>query len=134
MLPMLRDLVGHKWHAHAAFFKAIRQNEKAAQDEELRKLLLHILLANRFWLMLSLGQQFDFENERHIGDSLDLLTTHYRETSNASSRRLSSPEQLSQSLKGSCRFACTATDIAPNVPPGCGNSAARLPEPTSFSG
>ena len=77
---MLRDLVGHKWHANAALFNAIRQNERAAQDEELRKLLHHILLANRFWLMLSLGQQFDFEKERHIGDSLDLLTTHYRET------------------------------------------------------
>ena len=80
MLPMLRDLVSHKWHANAALFKAIRQNEKAAQDEELRKLLHHILLANRFWLMLSLGQQFDFEKDRHVGDSLDLLTTHYRET------------------------------------------------------
>ncbi|HEY6969981.1 MAG TPA: DinB family protein [Candidatus Angelobacter sp.] len=80
MLPILRDLVGHKWHANAAYFKAIRQHEKAAQDEELRKLLHHILLANRFWLMLSLGRQFDFEKDRHIGDSLDLLTTHYRET------------------------------------------------------
>src|SRR5215469_18114688 len=60
MLPMIRDLVQHKWHANAALLKAIRQHDKAAQDEELRKLLHHILLANRFWLMLSLGWQFDF--------------------------------------------------------------------------
>ena len=80
MLPMLRDLVHHKWHANAALLKAIRQHEKAAQDEELRKLLHHILLANRFWLLLSLGRQFDFEKERHVPDSLELLTTQYRET------------------------------------------------------
>ena len=80
MLPMLRDLVGHKWHANAALFKAIRQHEKAAQDEELRKLLHHILLANRFWRMLSLGHEFSAEKESQMPQSLETLIARYQET------------------------------------------------------
>lgn len=49
---MLRDLIHHKGYANASLLKAIRQHEPAAQDPELRKLLHHITLANRFWLRL----------------------------------------------------------------------------------
>lgn len=80
MLEMIRDLIQHKWHANAGLLKAIRQHEKAAQDEELRKLLHHILLANRFWLMLSLSQPFSIEKESKAPDSLDIVATQYRET------------------------------------------------------
>jgi hypothetical protein len=50
MLAMLHDLVQHKGYANAVVLKAVRQHEKATQDQELRELLHHIILANRFWL------------------------------------------------------------------------------------
>ena len=49
---MLRDLVQHKAWASAALLTAIRNSDTAADDDGLRTLLHHILLANRFWLFL----------------------------------------------------------------------------------
>ena len=60
--------------------KAIREHEVAAQDTELRKLLHHILLANRFWLMLILGLPFVLEDESRIPETLEELKEKYRET------------------------------------------------------
>lgn len=80
MLAMLRDLIKHKGHANAALLKAIRQHEPASKDEELRKLLHHILLANRFWFMLSAGRDFVLEKESRVPESLETLATQYRET------------------------------------------------------
>jgi uncharacterized damage-inducible protein DinB len=80
MLAMLRDLVQHKAHANASLLSAIRKHERAAQDEELRKLLHHILLANRFWLHLSLGQPFALEEESALPDSLATVARQYRDT------------------------------------------------------
>lgn len=56
MLIMLQDLVRHKWHANAALISAIRKQEAATQDEQLRSLLHHTILANRFWLVLILNR------------------------------------------------------------------------------
>jgi len=80
MLAMLRDLIRHKGHANACLLKAIRQHEPAAQDQQLRELLHHIILANRFWLSLTLGRQFDRTAEAQIPESLDAETELYRET------------------------------------------------------
>lgn len=80
MLIMLRDLINHKWYANAALLKAIREHEKAAQDEELRKLFRHILLANRFWLMLTLQRPFAGEKESKVPESLEALIADYVNT------------------------------------------------------
>jgi uncharacterized damage-inducible protein DinB len=80
MLGMLQDLIRHKAFANASLLKAIRCQEAAAQDDELRKLLHHIILANRFWLMLSLGVPFEHEEESQIPDSLEAIASQYRET------------------------------------------------------
>lgn len=77
---MLRDLVQHKWHANASLLKAIRQHDTAAQDEELRKTLHHILVANRYWLLLSLGTPFDQEQEARIPESIAEMTALYAKT------------------------------------------------------
>ena len=74
---MLRDLINHKWYANAALLKAVRQHERTAHDEELRKLFHHILLANRFWLMLTLQRPFVFEKESKVPESLDALIADY---------------------------------------------------------
>ncbi|HLJ27117.1 MAG TPA: DinB family protein [Candidatus Angelobacter sp.] len=80
MLAMLQDLVRHKGHANASLLQAIRRHETAAQDPELRRLLRHILLANRFWLSLSLGRSFALEQESQVPESLDIIATQFRET------------------------------------------------------
>ena len=80
MLEMLRDLVAHKGHANAALLHAIRQNGLAASDPELWDLLHHILLANRFWLVMVLGLPFVHEDEAQRSPSLDRLIERYRST------------------------------------------------------
>jgi uncharacterized damage-inducible protein DinB len=77
---MLQDLIHHKGYANASLLKAIRQHEPAAQDPELRKLLHHIILANRFWLRLSLGLQFVVEEESQTPESFEAVAERYRET------------------------------------------------------
>ena len=80
MLEMLRDLVGHKAHANAAVLDAVQRNDAAAADAELRELLHHILIANRFWLLTVLGQVFVFEDESRPSSSFDELVQRYSRT------------------------------------------------------
>jgi uncharacterized damage-inducible protein DinB len=77
---MLRDLVDHKGHANAALLNAIRQNAAAASDPELRELLHHTLLTNRFWLLAVLGLPFVLEDESRSADSFDALVQRYART------------------------------------------------------
>lgn len=80
MLAMVRDLVLHKEYANATLLKAIRQHQAAAEDPELRKLLHHIILANRYWLFLILELPFAVEEESRLPESLRAITALYRET------------------------------------------------------
>ena len=80
MLEMLRDLVAHKGHANAAVLASIRQNEAAVADRELRELLQHVLIANRFWLLTVLGLPFVFEAESRPSSSFDALIQRYCST------------------------------------------------------
>src|SRR5215471_13267135 len=76
----LQDLVQHKWYANARLLAAVQQAPAAAQDQQVRDLLHHILLANRFWLKLSRGVPFSHEKESQVPESLDALVAQYRET------------------------------------------------------
>jgi uncharacterized damage-inducible protein DinB len=89
MLDMLRDLVGHKGYANAALLNAIRQNDAAVSDPELRDLLQHVLVANRFWLLSMVGQAFVLEHEARAPSSLDALIEVYRSTQELESAWLS---------------------------------------------
>lgn len=80
MLATFRDLVQHKAFANASLLRAIRHHEPAAQDAELHRLLHHIILANRFWLMLCLELPFAHEEESHIPGSLEAISARYRDT------------------------------------------------------
>lgn len=80
MLALLLDLVGHKAYANASLLRAVRQHQAAARDDELRKLLHHIILANRFWLALSLGLPFRHEEESCVPETLEAIAEQYRET------------------------------------------------------
>ena len=80
MTNTLNDLVQHKWYANARFLKAMRENEEAANDKQLRELMHHVLVANRFWLCLSRDVPFDLERERQTPESLDPLVAQFSET------------------------------------------------------
>ena len=80
MRAMLQNLIQHKGYADASLLRAIQQNDRAAQDDDLRRLLHHIILANRFWLMQNLGRPFVLEEESRVPESLEAVTTRYRET------------------------------------------------------
>ena len=43
-------------------------------------MLHHILLANRYWLTLSLGLPFALEEESRVPESLDAIAAQYRDT------------------------------------------------------
>ncbi len=78
MLVMLRDLVQHKGYANASLLRAVREHPTAADDDELRRLLHHIILANRFWVYLTIARPFADEVPR-VPDSLDTVVQEYRE-------------------------------------------------------
>lgn len=80
MLTMLNDLNQHKWSANASLLRAISQNQGAAKDRELQKLMHHILVANRFWLSLSMEHAFAVEEESKVPGSLEAITARYQET------------------------------------------------------
>jgi uncharacterized damage-inducible protein DinB len=77
---MLQDLVQHKGYANASLVKAIRRHGAAAQDAERRETLHHIILANRFCLLLILGLPFAVEEESRVPESLEAIAVQYRET------------------------------------------------------
>ena len=80
MLGMLRDLIAHKWYASASLLNAIRQCDVASCDVELRTLIHHILVANRFWLLSCQAATFEAELEMRVPDSLEALIADYRTT------------------------------------------------------
>jgi len=80
MLARLQDLVHHKNYADAALLRAIAEHERACVDIDLRHLLHHIILANRFWASLYVGHHFDVEIESKVPESLQAVAILYRET------------------------------------------------------
>jgi uncharacterized damage-inducible protein DinB len=80
MVSMLQDLIRHKVWANTTLLDSIRGHETAASDPELQKLLHHIILANRFWLLLSLGLPFAEKEESRVPESLEAIENRYRET------------------------------------------------------
>lgn len=134
MLAMLRDLVHHKNYANAALLNAIAEHEQASADPELRQLVHHIILANRYWLALFAGHPFDIDNESKVPESYRALATLYRDTHEREvqwlnglhdsdlDRVVATPFMLinlSPWRKLSCKFVCIATATAHNALPGC---------------
>jgi hypothetical protein len=80
MLGMLRDLVQHKAWASATLLAAVRASDTASRDDDLRVLLHHIILANRFWLFSCLDRPFAVAEEARVPDSLDAVCDLFRST------------------------------------------------------
>lgn len=79
-MTLLRDLRAHKEWADTVLINAVALNTATRDDAEIRALLHHILLANRFWLLTLIGVPFVFEHESRPFTSFDDLITRYRET------------------------------------------------------
>ena len=79
MLKLLRDLTAHKGHANRLVLAAIRDHESARQDPEILALLHHILVANRFWFLMWVGEPFVAEKELRPPESLEALIASYAE-------------------------------------------------------
>jgi uncharacterized damage-inducible protein DinB len=78
MLEMIRSLYAHQAWADATILKAIAQHEAAAQDEELRKTLHHIVVVQRYFLSLFRREPFDFAVEMRAPDSLEAIQKLFR--------------------------------------------------------
>lgn len=80
-MPRLIDqLIRHKWWANANLLRSVEQCAPAIDDPELRKLLHHILVANRYWLLLTLGHPFIDDQEKRIPESHSTLADQFRHT------------------------------------------------------
>jgi len=80
MLPLIDQLIRHKWWANANLLRSVDNHPPIANDPELRKLLHHILVANRYWLLLILGQPFVDEQEKRIPESHTALAAQFHAT------------------------------------------------------
>lgn len=77
---MVRELFQYQAHADAAMVVAIGRHAPAADDEELRRLLSHMLVAHRFWVHLCQGIPFSGEAERNASDSLGEIAARFEST------------------------------------------------------
>ncbi|MGA8740592.1 MAG: DinB family protein [Terracidiphilus sp.] len=89
MLSMIDELIRHKWWANASLLDAIEQDPAAAEDEDLRRMLHHILFSNRFWFFTILGLPFVREDEMQIPANLAGVIERFKVTEHLESEWLS---------------------------------------------
>ena len=58
------DLIAHKGYADAELLTAVRRHVAAPSDPDLRTLLHHSLVSNRFWLLSIVGEPFVADVDR----------------------------------------------------------------------
>ncbi len=150
MLTMIEELIRHKWWANANLLRGIKQHPPAAEDEELRKMLHHILVSNRFWLFAIVGRTFVREDEMQIPVDLAGIIARFKETERLESdwlqkraSRTLSPywrpappdwESMFRFDRQFCRFAFTPRDIVLNVQRDCAHSVEPRPAWIMFCG
>ena len=77
MTTLLRDLVTHKGHANRLMLDAMAQHQPSREDAAILALLHHILVANRFWFLTSVGEPFVLEREMMPPASFEALVDAY---------------------------------------------------------
>ena len=80
MLPLIDQLIRHKWWANDKLLHTVDRHQSAANDPELRKLLHHILVSNRYWLLLILGYPFVDEQEKRIPEFHEAVVAQFDRT------------------------------------------------------
>jgi uncharacterized damage-inducible protein DinB len=71
-------LIAHKGYADAALLDAVRRHPAASSDTELRSLLHHVLISNRFWLLSIAGEPFVAEPATRVPAPLDAMIADFR--------------------------------------------------------
>lgn len=101
MLPLLTQLIRHKRWANTKLLRSVDQCAPAITDPELRKLLHHILVSNRYWILLILGQPFIEEREKQIPDLHAALSARFAETEHLELDWLAraTPEELDRQIQ-----------------------------------
>lgn len=79
MISMLRSLFAHQAWADIAILSAVRAHSGAYDDSEVRTVLHHIVMVQRFFLSQITGRPFDMQSEGAIPDSQDALEQRYHE-------------------------------------------------------
>jgi hypothetical protein len=100
MLFLVDQLLRHKWWANTDLLRVPSQHQPAAENPELRKLLHHVIVSNRYWTLLVLDEPFIDEQEKRIPDSHSILMTQFAETERIELDWLSraTPEELDRQL------------------------------------
>ena len=80
MVAILRELFRHQAYADALMLMAIKRNQVALIDQELRRLIHHILVSHRFWIHLSQGLPFTVEVENVVPATFDELAARFQAT------------------------------------------------------
>jgi uncharacterized damage-inducible protein DinB len=98
----LDELFAHTGFADATMLTAIRRHHASAADEQVRVLLHHMLVANRFWLLSVVGEPFEADTEMQVPAALDVLIAGFRTTHEREMAWLATAtgEQLSRTLEG----------------------------------
>jgi uncharacterized damage-inducible protein DinB len=101
MLFLVDQLLRHKWWANTDLLRVPSQHQPAAENPELRKLLHHVIVSNRYWTLLVLDEPFIDEQEKRIPDSHSILMTQFAETERIELDWLSraTPEELDRQLQ-----------------------------------
>jgi uncharacterized damage-inducible protein DinB len=71
MIDLIRELFQYQAWADSQLIAAIKAHTPAAEDEELRKSLHHIVLVQRFFLHMCAGEAFNFEKEMAVPSAFD---------------------------------------------------------------
>ena len=77
---LFHDLIAHKGYADAELLNAVRQHHEASADAQLRMLLHHMLVSNRFWLLAIVAEPFVAEVEMRAPEGLAPLVASFRAT------------------------------------------------------
>ncbi len=77
MTKLLRDLVAHKGHANRLMLDAIAEHQPSREDAAILALLHHILVANRFWFLTSVGEPFILDREMVPPASFEAIIDAY---------------------------------------------------------
>ncbi|MGC9946401.1 MAG: DinB family protein [Bryobacteraceae bacterium] len=79
MSEPIQSLFAHMAWADAALFNAVGAHEGAFADEELRKLLYHIVVVQRFFLSLCQQRSFDMARFRQVPGSAGEIQRQFAE-------------------------------------------------------
>jgi uncharacterized damage-inducible protein DinB len=77
---LFHDLIAHKGYADAELLNAVQQHHAASADAQLRTLLHHMLVSNRFWLLAIIGEPFVAEVETRVAQTFAPLVASFRAT------------------------------------------------------